>query len=139
MAAISTAGIIVSYGATYAAKKKIPGVTEIPELNPAPESLETTELAETDYKTYIPGLKDLGGALSFTVNFEQDFIDAYEELLEAQESAAQKLFIDIPDIDKHLEVDGVFSELGMPGASVNQVLTGSFHFTPSAAPKWVGK
>ncbi len=56
---------------------EVPEVKSIPSLSPAPDTLETTPLANTEYKTYINGLKDLGGALEFTVNLTQDLIDLW--------------------------------------------------------------
>lgn len=135
--ALTTAGVKVYYGTDFATKTEIPEVTEIPELNPAPESIESTTLAETKYKTYVSGLKDLGGALSFTVNFNEEFITAYEALLLEQGSDETKLFIVIPGLEKHLEVPGEFSELGLPSIGVNQVLQNNFYFTPSGAPEWI--
>ena len=56
---------------------KLPEIKEIPEMNPTPDTLETTSLDNLEYKTYVDGLKDLGGALSFTANFTQDLYDLY--------------------------------------------------------------
>ena len=81
MAAInlSTAGIQLLYAVeTVAVTRPTTGYTRIygakttPSLNPSPETLETTTLDETEFKTYIDGLKDLGGALEFTFNLTQD-------------------------------------------------------------------
>lgn len=46
----------------------IPGITSFPTLSAPPESLDATTTDELEYKVYIPGLKDLGGALEFTAN-----------------------------------------------------------------------
>lgn len=83
--AISSLGVKVYYtvAADIAAPTsandfiEIPEVKSIPSLSPAPDTLETTPLANTEYKTYINGLKDLGGALGFTVNLTQDLIDLW--------------------------------------------------------------
>ena len=70
--AISTAGVTFGYAVEATAGTRpttgyilIPDIKEIPEMNPEPETLESTTLAATEFKTYIEGLKDLGGALSF--------------------------------------------------------------------------
>ena len=75
--ALSTAGVTIGYAVEETVGerpttgyKNIPDVKSIPEMNPEPETLESTTLAETEYKTYIEGLKDLGGALSFTANLQ---------------------------------------------------------------------
>jgi hypothetical protein len=37
----------------------------MPSFNPAPNTIDSTTLAETEYMTYVKGLKDLGGALEY--------------------------------------------------------------------------
>ena len=107
---LSTAGIHLYYaveetkGTRPTAKANftdLVGVKSIPSMNPAPETLETTTLNETEYKTYIDGLKDLGGALEFTFNLTQELKDMWDTLMEAYEAAkaAEKatwFLIDIP-------------------------------------------
>lgn len=107
---LSTAGIHLYYAVEEtagtrptlkSAYKDLEGVKTIPSLNPAPETLETTTLNETEYKTYIDGLKDLGGALEFTFNLTQALVDMWVELMEAYEAAkaagkATWFLIDIP-------------------------------------------
>lgn len=76
---LSTIGVHLKYAVEAVAGTRpttgytdLVGVKSIPALTSAPDNLETTTLNETEYKTYIPGLKDLGGALSFTFNLSQD-------------------------------------------------------------------
>ena len=77
---LSTAGIQVAYCAEATAGTKpttgwtkLTGIKSIPDFNPEPSSLETTTLDATEYRTYIPGLKDVGGVETDAV-FE---VDAY--------------------------------------------------------------
>ena len=77
--ALNTAGVTVGYAVEASAGNRpttnyieIPDIKEVPEMNPEPETLETTVLKETEYKTYIEGLKDLGGALSFLANYTEE-------------------------------------------------------------------
>ena len=92
---LSTAGITLNYAVESAADSrpvegytKVPEIKSIPEMNPEPETLETTTLEETEYKTYIDGLKDLGGALSFTANLTKDLVTAWEAVVQAAKTAA---------------------------------------------------
>ena len=62
--AISTAGVTFGYAVESTKGTRptsgytvIPDIKEIPEMNPEPETLETTVLSETEFKTYIEGLK----------------------------------------------------------------------------------
>lgn len=148
---LSTAGIAVKYAVESTKGTKpttgyieIPEIKEIPEINPEPSTLETTTLAETEYKTYIDGLKDLGGALSFLANMTQDFKTAWEEMVAAYETAKEEgkqtwFIIDIPGIEEACYFTGNPSNLGVPGAGVDSVLEISAYITPTSAPTWAAK
>ena len=92
---LSTAGIHLYYAVESTAGTRpldkasytdLVGVKSTPSLNPAPETLETTTLNETEYKTYVDGLKDLGGALEFTFNLTELLIDRWDALMTAYEA-----------------------------------------------------
>ena len=150
---LSTAGIAVKYAVeetankmptTSASFKVIPEIKEIPEINPEPATLEPTTLAETEYKTYIDGLKDMGGALSFLANLTEDFKTAWEELVTAYETAKAAgkntwFMIDIPGITEAVYFTGNPSNLGVPGAGVDAVLEINAFITPTNAPTWAAK
>lgn len=94
--ALSTAGVTIGYAVEATAGTrpttgyvKIPDIKEVPEMNPEPETLETTTLEATEYKTYIEGLKDLGGALSFLANYTTELEEAWAELVEAYKTAKE--------------------------------------------------
>lgn len=115
------------------------GVKSIPSMNPAPETLETTDLNQTEYKTYIDGLKDLGGALEFRFNLTQDLVTMWGELMEAYEAAkaadkATWFLIDIPGLTEGLYFTGNPSNMGIPEAEVNSVLEITNYITPTGAP-----
>jgi hypothetical protein len=148
---LSTAGIKLYYAVettagtrptTLVAYTVINGLKEIPDMAPAPESLETTTLSELEYKTYITGLKDLGGALGFTFNMTQPFVTAWEALVSAHTTglATNKktwFVIKVPGITKDLFFEGIPSPLGMPGATVNSVFEQTAHITPSNEIEWL--
>lgn len=123
---------------------KLPQIKEIPEMNPTPDTLETTSLDNLEYRTYIDGLKDLGGALTFTANFTQELYDLYngsEGIIAKWEEAkasnkAMWLCIDISGLSESCYLSVVPSKLGMPAASVNSVLEVSLYFTPAGEPVW---
>lgn len=145
---LSTAGIHLYYAVeetvgtrptTKSAYKDLEGVKSIPSMNPAPETLETTDLNQTEYKTYIDGLKDLGGSLEFLFNLNQDLVDRWDELMEAYEAAktagkATWFFIDIPGLTEGLFFPGNPSSMGIPEAGVNAVLEITNYITPTGAP-----
>lgn len=158
--AISTIGTKVSYAFESTAGTRpssgfnlIPQVKEIPEMNPQPEALETTSMDNVEFKTYIDGLKDLGGSLDFTVNFTQDLYDLWEAAattgtnptaggVMAQWGTAKAagkamwLCIDIAGLSKSCFISVIPSHLGLPAASTNAVLEGVLHFIPVGEPIW---
>ena len=92
---LSTAGVTLWYAPeTSAGTRPTTGYTQIteiksiPELNPEPDNLETTTLEETEWRTYIPGLKDIGGALSFTPNLTELSMGEWEDVVEAYDTDA---------------------------------------------------
>lgn len=150
---LSTAGIHLYYAVeetagqrptSKSAFKDLEGVKSIPSMNPAPETLETTTLNETEYKTYVDGLKDLGGALEFTFNLTQALVEMWEELMDAYEAAkaadkATWFFIDIPGLTEGLYFTGNPSAMGIPEASVSSVLEITNYITPTGAPEKASK
>ena len=120
------------------------GVKGIPSMNPTSDNLETTTLNETEYKTYIPGLKDLGGALEFTFNLSQELKTAWDTLVTSYQTgiAANKktwFLVDIPGITEGLYFPGEPSAMGLPEMSVNSVAEIGNSITPTGAPIWAAK
>lgn len=148
---LSTAGIKLLYAVeTTAGTRPTTGYTRIygakttPSLNPSPETLETTTLDETEYKTYIDGLKDLGGALEFTFNLTQDLIDSWDALMTAYETAkaankATWFTIVVPGLSESFYFTGNPSNMGLPETSVSSVLEITNYITPTNAPEKYAK
>ncbi len=149
--ALSTAGVTVGYAVETTAKTRpttgytvIPDIKEVPEMNPEPETLETTTLAETEYKTYIEGLKDLGGALSFLANYTTELETAWGELVEeykTAETSGKAVWFEVkhPKLPKAVYFTGQPSAMGLPAMSVNSVLETNLYITPTNAPAWETK
>ena len=145
---LSTAGIHLYYAVEKTAGTRpttksdytdLVGIKSIPSMNPAPETLETTDLNQTEYKTYIDGLKDLGGALEFTFNLSQDLVTMWGELMEAFEAAKATnkttwFLIDIPGLEEGLYFPGNPTSMGIPEAGVSSVLEITNYITPTGAP-----
>lgn len=145
--ALSTAGVTVGYAVETVKGTRpvsgytlIPDIKEVPEMNPEPETLETTTLAETEFKTYIEGLKDLGGALAFTANYTTEVETVWAELVEEYKTAIDSglstwFEIKHPKLDKSVFFTGQPSAMGLPAMSVNSVLETSLYITPTSAPQ----
>jgi len=143
---LSTLGIKVGYAVEETAGTRptsgytqLVGAKSTPSLNPSPETLETTTLEETEYKTYIDGLKDLGGALEFTFNLTEDLISQWDALMTAYETGKTAgkntwFVIAIPGLTNAYYFPGNPSEMGLPETSVNAVLEITNYITPVGAP-----
>ena len=118
---------------------RIYGIKSTPSLNPAPETIETTTLDELEYKTYVDGLKDLGGALEFTFNLTQELTEKWDALMEAYEAGkvAEKqtwFAIVVPGLTDAFYFPGNPSAMGLPETSVSSVLEITNYITPVGAP-----
>ena len=149
--ALSTAGVTIGYAVeTEAGKRpttgyiKIPDVKEVPEMNPEPETLESTTLEATEYKTYIEGLKDLGGALSFLANYTTELETVWAALVQAYKTAKEAgkatwFEVKHPGLTKSVFFAGQPSAMGLPAMSVNAILETNLYITPTNAPVWETK
>lgn len=118
---------------------RIYGIKSTPSLNPAPDTLETTTLDELEFKTYIDGLKDLGGALEFTFNLTEELVTAWDKLIDeyAKAKLANKriwFVIVIPGLTNAFYFPGNPSAMGLPETAVNSVLEITNYITPTGAP-----
>lgn len=149
--ALSTAGVAIKY-AIEATKDERPtsgytqihDIKEVPDFNPEPETHEATDLEETEYKFYVAGLKDVGGALGFLANFTQALQTAWETIVseykEAIEEGKRMWFtIEHPKLEKAVFFTGEPSPMGLPAMSPNGVLETTVYITPTGAPKWETK
>lgn len=148
---LSTIGVQMFYAAEVTAGTRptsgyteIKGIKSTPALTATPDSLETTTMNETEYKTYIPGLKDLGGSLEFTFNLSQNLKDTWDALLTAYATAqaASKAIwfcITVPGLTNAVYFKGIPSPMGLPGMSVNAVAEATNTITSTNAPEWYAR
>ena len=145
---LSTAGVSVNWAVETSAGKmpttgftKLPGIKAIPDINPEPSSLDSTTLDATEWKTYIPGLKDPGGALAFTANNTEAFQTTWSELVEAAQTGAQTgmatwFAIIIPGLTNAFLFAGDPSPLGLSAIEVDSVLSVDAYVTPTQITGW---
>lgn len=143
---LSTIGVQLHYAVEATAGTRpttgytrIYGIKSTPSLNPAPDTIETTTLDELEYKTYVDGLKDLGGSLEFTFNLTEELITKWDELMEAYETAKASnlrtwFVIVVPGLTEAFYFPGNPSAMGLPETSVNTVLEITNYITPVGAP-----
>lgn len=144
---LSTAGVSLKYAVETTAGTRptasytaVPNIKETPDFNPEPSTLEVTDLSDTVWKRYIAGLKDPGGALSFTANLTSAFKTAWETLVSAYEtgiasSKATWFEINVPTVGSFYFA-GIPSELGINGMSVDAVAEVSVYITPNKIHGW---
>lgn len=145
---LSTAGVTLQYAVETTSGTRpttdytaFTGIKSIPDLNPEPTSLDTTTLDATEWKTYIPGLKDPGGALSFTANNTEEFQTEWEALIEAAQTGKESGYavwfaIVIPGLTKAFYFTGDPSPLGLSAIEVDAVLEISPYITPTQIHGW---
>lgn len=148
---LSTAGVHMYYAIETTAGTRpisgytdLPGIKSTPSLNPAPDALESTTLNETTWKTYVQGLKDLGGSLEFTFNLTQSLLDAWETLVDSANTAKAAgkstwFAIVIPGLTKAFFLRGDPADAGLPAMEVNNVLETTMYITPTGAPVTASK
>lgn len=117
----------------------IPEVKSMPSFNPAPETIESTTLLETEYKTYVKGLKDLGGALEYGANLTDDLVTAWEAVMTAfntATAAGKKLWFVVvhPKLAKAVYYTGDPSSIGLNEAAVGSMAETTLYITPTGAP-----
>ena len=144
---LSTAGVSLKYCVETTAGTRptasftaVPNIKETPDFNPEPSTLEVTDLSDLVWKRYIAGLKDPGGALSFTANLTSAFKTAWETLVSAYEtgiasSKATWFEINVPTVGSFYFA-GIPSELGINGMSVDAVAEVSVYITPNKIHGW---
>ena len=148
---LSTAGVLVKYavestGGTRptAGYTTIPNIKSTPSLNPEPASIQVTDLSDAEWHRYIPGLKDVGGALPFVANNTSQFQTAWAALVSAAETAkaakkATWFEITIPGLTNSFFFAGMPSDLGLEAMEVGSVAEISAYVTPNQVAGWATK
>lgn len=144
---VSTAGMYLCYAveSTKGTRpttgyKIIPEVKSMPSFNPAPETIQSTTLLETEYHTYVKGLKDLGGALEYSANMTDDLLEFWEDLLDDYEAGqtangkATWFAVVHPKLTKAIFFEGDPSPIGLNEASVGSMAETTLYITPNSAP-----
>lgn len=147
MLEFSTAGITVKYAVETTSGTMpttgfttLPNIKSTPDFNAEPSNLDVTDLSDLVWKRSISGLKDVGGALSFTANLTQEFKTAWETLVSAATTgfADQKATwfeIAIPNFDSFY-FSGMPSELGVKGFEVDSVAEVDAYVSPNQIKGW---
>lgn len=139
-----TAGVFVAYAVetAYDTKpttgyKKLPGITDISAIDIDPEMVDVTDLSDTKYRRYIPGLTDLGNQWELTANKTNQFVTAWKNLMTAYEQAVadnKGMWFAVVFPGNEAEtfyVRGIPNILGLPDISVGDKQTCTARVTPN--------
>lgn len=149
--ALSTAGVAIKYAVeTEKGERPVSGfaqihdIKEVPDFNPEPETIEATDLEETEYKFYVAGLKDVGGALGFLANFTQELQTQWGTIVETYNTAlkdGKRMWFEIshPKLEKSVFFTGEPASMGLPSMSVSSILETTLYITPTSSPIWEAK
>lgn len=144
---LSSAGVKLKYAVEATAGTRptagytaLGGLVEIPDINEAPAQLDCTSLDNEVYKSYIPGLRDLGGALTFRFNMTSAFKTAWETLVSAAETAAESskatwFEVMVPTYGSFYFA-GIPTELGLSQIGVDEVLQIDAYITANDVHGW---
>lgn len=148
---LSTAGMSLQYAVETTkgtrpetGYKIIPEIKSMPSFNPAPNTIDSTTLLETEYMTYVKGLKDLGGALEYGANLTEDLIAFWETLLEEHETAVAGglsvwFAVVHPKLSKATYYIGEPAPIGFNEADVGSMAETTLYITPNSAPIMAAK
>lgn len=144
---LSTAGILCGYGVETTAGTKpaaftqLEGAMSLPSLNPTPETIDVTPLDELNWKRYIEGLKDTGGAIALKFSMNNAFQTKWETFVSAYETAKESdlttwIEFYIPGMTKGFFFQCQPSPLGFGGAEPNSHFEIEAYVTPTGNIGW---
>ena len=131
----TTAGTRPTSGYTF-----IPCITTAPAFDNVPKQIDASDLGD-DITQYLPGRQDPGGDAAFTANITTDFLDAWDTLVTAAETAiaaGKRVWFEYktPNFAKSFFWAGMPVALGHGGLEQNTVQTVQAHVIPSGGQEW---
>ena len=131
-----TQGIVVEWatdneGSPNTTWKKIPEIISIPTLIGAPATHDVTTIYNKT-KTYIEGLPDNGGTLSFGVNFTPEVFTTVNEIQTAQETETPWFRVGLPaPLNKAYQFRGTMAIPSNEEWTPDNPIQGNLNITPS--------
>ena len=142
---VSTAGMYLCYAVEeekgarpVTGYKVIPEIKSMPSFNPAPNTIDSTTLLETEWMTYVEGLKDPGGALEYGANLTDDLEQIWGDLMTAYDTAAKAgnavwFAVVHPRLTNCRYFTGKPAAIGINEAEVNGMAETTLYITPTGA------
>jgi hypothetical protein len=122
--------------------KDLPDIVSIPEMDAAAEGIDASTLNNETFKSYVKGLKDIGGSKQFKFNLTEEFQNAWDEMYAAYEEVKEQGFpvwyvILHPGMTRAGVFCGEPAALGTPEIGVNGVMQTNASITPNGEPGWL--
>lgn len=148
---IASAGAKIQYAVeATAGTRPTSGYTEISNvktigaLDAEPATYDVTDLSDTEFKRFIPGLKDIGGDVPLTMNLTQAVITGWAALVTAANTAAEAqkstwFEVVVPKLNESFYFRGVPSPLGLSEIATDTALEITAHVTPNEITGWAAK
>lgn len=145
--AFNTAGVKIKYAQEASVGVRpitgftaLPDIKTTPDLNAEPSTLDTTTFESLEWKTAIPGLKDVGGAVAFTGNLTSELKTAWASCVSAAKTAraagkATWFEVAIPNFDSFFFA-GIPVDMGLKGMGVDEVAEIDLYVTPEKFEGW---
>lgn len=112
---------------------KVPGVTDLPDLDFDPDTIETTSYDNEEFKSYLPGLKDTGGIISLPANYTEYGVGMWDGMaatIEADTTGIKAwILISIKGTTTKWFIPAKLVATGVPTAPVNDKVSTSYKFT----------
>jgi len=114
---------------------EIEQVTDLPDLDFEPDTIETTSYKNLEYKSYLPGLKDTGGIISLSANYTQYGVEMWDDIVSKLDPSTNTtgkiawLLVSIKGTTKKwfIPINPVLT--GLPTAPVNDKVSVNYNFT----------
>ena len=115
---------------------QVPQVTDLPDLDFDPDTIETTSFDNEEFKSYLPGLKDKGGVLALPANYTEYGVtmwdDIQSKLADTDTNTTGKiawLEIRIRGTQQTWFIPIELVKCGIPSAPVNDKISIDYKFT----------
>lgn len=115
---------------------KLPQVTDLPDLDFDPDTIETTSYDNLVYKSYLSGLKDTGGIISLPANYTEygttmwdDIADKLADTSVNTDGKIAWLVIRIKGTEQTWFIPIQLVKCGIPSAPVNDKVSIDYKFT----------
>lgn len=114
---------------------QVPQVTDLPDLDFDPDTIETTSFDNEEYKSYLAGLKDTGGIISLPANYTEYGVTMWDDIQDKLASSSNTtgkiawLVMRIVGTEQTWFIPIQLVKCGIPTAPVNDKVSIDYKFT----------